>query len=104
MSRRSGRNREIMKFISLFEKAKDIFLNGCCYWFAYILSERFAGDIYYNPIDNHFAAKIGNGLYDASGEIDQDEFVTWESYRRQEPIECARIVKQCILKEGEGDI
>ena len=28
---------EILGFIQNFKGSKDVFLNGCCYWFAFIL-------------------------------------------------------------------
>lgn len=44
-----------------------MFLHGCCYWFAWILSERFSGhgylvDIFHDPIEGHFLARF---IYDA---------------------------------------
>lgn len=34
---------EILSFISEFAKARETFMTGCCYWFAWILQERFCG-------------------------------------------------------------
>ena len=34
---------EILSFISEFAKAREPFMTGCCYWFAWILQERFCG-------------------------------------------------------------
>ena len=47
-----------------------IFYHGYCYWFAFILAERFKGEIWFNPTIVHFASKIGNSLYDIFGEIE----------------------------------
>ena len=44
----------ILDFISHFKDAQDTFLYGCCYWFAFILNERFGGTTMYLPVENHF--------------------------------------------------
>ena len=46
----------ICKFIANFSGAENTFLNGCCYWFAYILHTMFDLDIGYEPVDGHFVA------------------------------------------------
>jgi len=55
--------KEVLDFIKHFNGAEDVFLHGCCYWFAYILRERFHGhgyivDIYHDPIEGHFVARF----------------------------------------------
>lgn len=55
--------KDVVKFISHFKGAEDTFLNGCCYWFAWILRERFHErgfwvDIFYDPIEGHFVARF----------------------------------------------
>ena len=54
---------EVVRFIKNFHGAEDVFLHGCCYWFAWILKERFNGhgylvDIYHEPIEGHFVARF----------------------------------------------
>jgi len=54
---------EIIHFIKQFSAAKETFLHGCCFWFAWILRERFNNrgylvDIYHEPIENHFVARF----------------------------------------------
>lgn len=49
------REKIILKFIDDFKRVapaafETTFLNGYCYWFAYILATRFDGKIYYLPI------------------------------------------------------
>ena len=89
----------IVQFIQQFDKDKDTFLYGMCYWFAVILSSRFGGEIYYNDIDNHFATLIGNSLYDVTGELyNKSEFIPWEQYSPNSS-ERKRVIKYCILKE-----
>lgn len=53
----------ILDFISHFKGAEDTFLHGCCYWFAYILQDRFHDhgylvDIFHDPIEGHFVARF----------------------------------------------
>lgn len=60
---------EILKFIKHFERAEDCFLDGCCYWFAYILQARFAGRIYYYFAEGHFVSEIQGRLYDVRGDV-----------------------------------
>lgn len=55
--------KEILDFISRFKGAEDTFLHGCCYWFAFILKERFNNrgylvDIFYEPVEGHFVARF----------------------------------------------
>lgn len=83
-------------FIARFAGAQDTFLNGCCYWFAVILKERFRAAIYYHPIDNHFAGKISDKLYDVTGEIDGEGFVPWDEYKYTDLTHARRICEQCI--------
>ena len=54
---------EVLKFIEHFKGSEETFLNGCCYWFAYILQERFHEhgyivDIFHDPIEGHFVARF----------------------------------------------
>lgn len=52
---------EVLDFISHFKGAENTFLHGCCYWFAWILQERFDGrgyvvSIFHEPVAGHFIA------------------------------------------------
>lgn len=107
---------EIDKFIAPFRKPEliNIFTNGYCYYFAQILSTRFNSflwhptDIYYNPIDCHFACLIGNKLWDINGAISDDiiEYQTnkfghwykWKYYIDWEPLDSERVIENCIIK------
>ena len=94
-------NDEVIKFVEHFQNLGtiDIFTNGCCYWFARILNERFLGLIMYNPIDNHFATLVNAKLYDITGEIPwTDEWKEWREYEKLDPLETKRIYKYCINK------
>lgn len=59
----------ILNFIQNLKGSEKVFLNGCCYWFAFILQERFGGNMMYEPVINHFIQEIGGRLYDASGDV-----------------------------------
>lgn len=60
---------QILRFINLFGDTREVFLNGMCYWFAYILQARFGGETFYDQLDGHFVQKIAERLYDASGDV-----------------------------------
>jgi len=54
---------EVIDFIKHFKGSEDVFLHGCCYWFAWILKERFNEvgyivDIFHDPIEGHFIARF----------------------------------------------
>lgn len=90
---------KIIQFIQKFNKSKDIqtlFTCGCCYWFAYILCERFAeAKIMYDPIANHFVAGIKNRLYDITGDVtDKYKVQEWNSF--SDEAERQRIIDYCI--------
>lgn len=51
------------------------YLNGKCYYFAYILEQLLGcGDYMINNERNHIALKVGNYIYDASGIADSHDF------------------------------
>lgn len=87
------------QFIRRFRCAGTIriFTQGCCYWFAFILKERFHGTIMYHEIDNHFACLIGKRLYDITGPIDsQHGWQEWERYKFYEPANANRVIRDCL--------
>lgn len=90
----------VVDFIMHFQNLGtiDTFTNGCCYWFAVILKERFQGTIMYNPIDNHFATLINGFLYDITGQISRDGWEEWDEYKKLDELETERIYKYCIAK------
>ena len=56
-------NQEVLDFIAYFKGAESTFLNGCCWWFAYILQERFSDHgylvgIFHEPVEGHFVARF----------------------------------------------
>lgn len=98
--------KEILDFIHLFSNGHDEtcvkFTCGLCYWFAFILCERFkpVAIMMYEPVDNHFIVRIGEELYDISGVVTKDylNVIEWERYPY--PDVKARIVRDCILKKN----
>lgn len=80
----------ILKFIHRFTKRHDktlsdvkrCFTDGCCWWFAHILCERFCGEMVYDEIDGHFAAEISGRVYDITGDVTETFRKTyWRGYR-----------------------
>lgn len=66
----------------------ECFTRGNCYWFAFILKNRFQnGQIYYNTM-NHFVFKYKNKLYDITGECtnkwDNEGLYNWDKYKKIE--------------------
>lgn len=100
---------DVVEFIYNFKKdysdeLEDVFLHGYCYWFARILEERFHGEIYYMPIENHFVTKIEKYFYDISGILNDSLFnvcLPWEQYKNIDVLETSRIYRDCINKVGE---
>ena len=97
--------KEVLVFISKFQNEGTIktFTEGCCYWFARILKERFHGIIMYNSVDNHFASLIDTHLYDITGNISDkieicDSWYEWDEYKKLDSLETERIYKYCINK------
>lgn len=95
----------VLAFIRQFQNEGTIrtFTNGCCYWFAHILVNRFLlSEIAYNPVENHFAARIASELYDITGKIDNDgHWMDWDDYQATEPADAARVYDNCIVKITE---
>lgn len=92
----------IKEFIYGFRSCEDVFLNGYCYWFAMILSQRFHGEIYYDCIDNHFVTMINHRLYDVRGDITDDidinRFKPWNYFLFYDPNLYRSVTRSCILK------
>lgn len=92
---------KVIRFIEHFQNLGtiDTFTNGCCYWFAKILEERFNGEIMYNPVDNHFVTLIDGLLFDITGKLDNNEnWYQWDEYKKLDELETKRIYKYCINK------
>lgn len=99
------KNNEVLNFIKRFQNEGTIktFTNGCCYWFAKILDERFnfvQSRIMYNEIDNHFATLIGINLYDITGNLgdirDLKGWEDWWYFIGKDKALTERIFRDCI--------
>lgn len=94
----------ILKFCEQFRQlnATDCFLNGMCYWFAFILRGRFTAQnpiIMYDGVANHFGCKIENRIYDITGDVtEQYKWEVWLEYADRDSLETSRIYRDCILK------
>lgn len=108
--------KDVEEFITYFDGTQDNFLNGNCYWFANLLSERFwqfypVCRVVYNQVDNHFAAMIRleddtTFLFDASGYLgpcDREKWSLWDEYERNEPLDAARVWRDCIWHMSEEE-
>lgn len=94
---------EIINFLQRFhlsDNVDEVFTQGCCYWFAYILAERFdigTTKIMYCPIDNHFGTMIDNRIYDITGDV-TDKYVGWVPWDEYGDVkEIQRIIRDCIM-------
>lgn len=91
---------KVISFINKFKFAykgelEFVFTSGNCYYFAVILKERFGGEIYYLPIDNHFVCKIDKEYYDITGKAGFNEKpYKWDNY--PDELEKKRIIRDCI--------
>ena len=88
----------VIDFIEGFSEARNLFLNGYCYWFAAILANRFRGEVWYLPIENHFVCRIDGFYYDITGKVQPDGVIyRWSEY--PDEIEKKRIIRDCVNKE-----
>lgn len=93
---------KIEEFISLFNN-DDKFMNGLCYWFAYMLKGRFPnGEIWYNQIENHFYFVVNNKAFDVRGEVElPSTAIRWSEYANYDELDYQRVVKYCVMKDGD---
>ncbi len=93
---------EVLGFIRNFAGSERVFLEGMCYWFAFILKTRFGGEIFYDPVQGHFITKINGRFYDVRGDVTEGyagcAVYPWDSYCLDDPKHRERIVQDCILK------
>lgn len=98
-------NKEIEDFIKHFKGSKQTFLFGCCYWFAYILHQRFGLEIVYEPVEGHFMAgellntDSARMLFDIRGDV-TDKYISNRLYRidwlmANEPKWYAHLMRDC---------
>ena len=93
------------------EELEFTFYRGYCYWFAFILAERFKGDIWFNSKTVHFATKIDGQLYDIFGKVklgicpvngeddySENNWSSWADYQISHHDVVESIVNSCIKK------
>lgn len=94
------------------EELESVFYRGYCYWFAFILAERFKGTIWFNPKIVHFATKIGKDMYDIYGKVrpgicpitgsedfSENDWIEWTEFQINYHEVVESIVNSCIKKE-----
>ena len=97
-----SRKTEVSKFIDRFnpasEDVKSVFLDGCCYWFAFILRHRFFtedSEIMYDPVANHFGTRIEDEIYDITGDVtNKYQWMPWFDF--DDELHRHRIIRDCI--------
>lgn len=89
---------EILDFIHRRFATDCHWLDGNCYYFALILSERFFGDIYYDGVAGHFITLIDGSFYDWTGEVqvDNKDIMRWSKLQLFDPVRAERIKQGCI--------
>lgn len=98
----------VCHFIEHFHGSEDVFLHGCCYWFAFILRERFGGSIMYDPVAGHFMIMIGTRLFDVRGDVtdqyDLQRMDSIEMLQSTEPNLYGSLMRCCrYFEEVEDD-
>lgn len=73
-------NNEVIKFIETFQNNSNT--DDKSFWFSFILHRRFQDSvIMYDPKANHFGTKIGNVIYDHTGDVTEKyNWKDWEMY------------------------
>lgn len=94
----SNNSEEIVDFIKRrFYNTNANWLNGNCYWFAKILTDRFNYlDIFYDPIVGHFVAGVDDIYYDYTGQVNPEKVYKLSYIKDNEPNWYQRILKDCI--------
>lgn len=96
-------SQSVEKFINGFkqydkENAVVItFTCGYCYWFAVILSNRFRGEIFYEPVEGHFITNIMDDLYDITGNV-TEKYWNKALYDKDTYMDIKNVVSGCINK------
>lgn len=90
---------EIEEFIMRrFGSSDAEWLNGNCYWFAVILTNRFPHlKIYYEYVTGHFVAGLDGIYFDATGRmIPYKEPILFEQLKKDDILWYNNIVRDCI--------
>lgn len=89
-----------LKRFHFSENITQVFSNGCCYWFAKILYDRFApthgARIMYDEVENHFGTEISGRVYDITGDVTSAySWIPWDDL--WDPLLRSRIIRDCVL-------
>ena len=88
---------EVSKFIMRRFQQDCNWLNGNCFYFALILSYRFGGKIYYDPVDGHFLTEIDNEFFDYNGKVSySDNYISFDSIAEEDISHYNRLFRDCI--------
>lgn len=89
---------KIKEFIDRRFPKDSNWLDGNCYWFAFILSNAFESlEIYYEPIVGHFYAGDGLNFYDWRGRAHLTNKPLLLDYIKQsDPLWYYRLKRDCI--------
>lgn len=89
----------VKEFIDRRFKADCNWLNGNCYYFALILSDRFpGGTVYYDVIYGHFIYLYKGKYYDWSGEMKPDgHLVEWAKFDEYDSLQKKHIIEGCLM-------
>lgn len=92
---------EISHFLKRFHsynEVDDVFTRGCCYWFAIILFFRFESkkpEIMYDDIANHFGTRVGDRVFDITGDVTSE--YQWKPWSEMDDeLHRSRIERDCI--------
>lgn len=100
MSKIENKQDLILDFIKQFRDlgAENCFSNGMCYWFAYILKNRFLSEhchVMYDEVDNHFGCEINGVVYDINGIAPAHNWEPWYEMMTNDPLLYTRILRDC---------
>jgi hypothetical protein len=90
---------EILSFINRRWKLDSNWLDGNCYYFALILTNRFKElQIYYLPIEGHFISGNGIEFYDWTGFVDlKEKPYLLDEIKHLDSLWYERLIRDCVL-------
>jgi hypothetical protein len=100
MSKIESKQDVILDFIKQFRDlgAENCFNNGMCYWFSYILKNRFRDEhchVMYDEVNNHFGCEINGIVYDINGIAPAYNWRPWYEITTSDRLLYLRILRDC---------
>lgn len=94
---------DVKRFLDRFHisdcNIETVFTSGACYWFAFILYNRFirhGATVMYASVDDHFGTKVFGRVYDITGDVtDKYDWRPWLEFN--DDAEKSRIIRDCIM-------